>query len=159
MVRKIDVLWKKFWKLTILQDAISKNKINRYVNCICDCWSTKIIRLSHITSWNTNSCWCIAKEKSSYRAKNKKTHWMTWTKIYNVWKWILQRCWYKKHKNYNRYWWRWILCERKTFKDFFKDMGSWYIEWLTIDRINNNWNYCKQNCRRATMKEQANNKN
>lgn len=38
-------------------------------------------------------------------------------------------------------------------------MWKTYMQWLEIDRINNNWNYCKNNCRRSTRKEQCNNTN
>lgn len=61
---------------------------------------------------------------------------------------------------------RGIKCEWKSYKDFREDMYDSYIEHIkifgrkntTIDRINNNSNYCKQNCRWATIKEQNRNK-
>jgi hypothetical protein len=37
-------------------------------------------------------------------------------------------------------------------------MWETYKEWLTIDRIDVNWNYNKQNCRWITNKEQQRNK-
>lgn len=88
----------------------------------------------------------------------KWIHNMSKSKIYQIFSQIKQRCINPKNRMYKWYGIRWIRCEWKNFKDFYRDMWSTYKEWLSIDRINNNWNYCKENCRRATRKEQGNNK-
>lgn len=44
------------------------------------------------------------------------------------------------------------------FKNFYHDMISNYKDNLTLDRIDNNGNYCKENCRWITMKENCRNK-
>ena len=51
-----------------------------------------------------------------------------------------------------------IKCEWKSFEDFYNDMFSTYKNGLSIDRINSKGNYCKENCRWATEKQQANNR-
>lgn len=98
-----------------------------------------------------------------------KTHWFTspnatkeQKKFYNTRQNIRSRCNNKNNAEYNSYWWRWILCTRNTFEEFRDDMWEWFIlhvkaYWLyntTIDRINVDWNYEKENCRRATWDEQ-----
>lgn len=81
------------------------------------------------------------------------------TKLYFIWRGILNRCNNQKTPQYKNYWGRWVTCEWKTFEEFKSDMWWSYVEWLSIDRVDNNWNYSRENCRRITMSEQQHNKN
>lgn len=83
--------------------------------------------------------------------KKKKLRW--------VWCWMKQRCNNKNTKAYKDYWWRWITYDprREKFENFYEDMNKWWQQWLSIDRIDNNWNYCKENCRWATPWQQMRN--
>lgn len=79
---------------------------------------------------------------------------------YNSWLSMKQRCMNKNHNAYHRYWWRWIkICNEWLFDFvfFYNDMWDRPNNY-TLDRINNDWNYCKENCRWATKKEQQNNR-
>lgn len=40
------------------------------------------------------------------------------------------------------------------WESYEKHLLKFWIKNTTIDRINNGWNYCKENCRWATMSEQ-----
>lgn len=70
-------------------------------------------------------------------------------------------------KNYKNNWYKWIKCEWETLQDFKNDMyesfldhvNKYWIKNTQIDRIDPSKNYCKDNCRRATIMEQAYNKN
>lgn len=88
-----------------------------------------------------------------------KTHWMTWTKIHRVWKNMNKRCNNSHTEHFKYYWWRWInVCDRRrNFQSFYEDMWPSYKEWLSIDRIDVNGNYCKENCKWSTKKEQMRN--
>jgi hypothetical protein len=93
--------------------------------------------------------------------RNKKngqfsnTHGMTETRIFNTWSCMLYRC--KHTDKFPAY--KNISVDKRweKFENFYEDMKKGYKENLTLDRINNKGNYCKENCRWATMKQQARN--
>lgn len=84
------------------------------------------------------------------------------SKWYRKWSAMLQRCYNPNHQRWAQYGGRGItVCERWRGKDgakhFLEDMGE-PPTGLTLDRIDNSGNYCKENCKWSTWKEQANNR-
>ena len=104
-------------------------------------------------------------EERKRKPPQKHLHHMHWTHFYKKWTSMIWRCNYKTVHWYKNYWGRWIKCEWEKFEDFYKDMYDSYLEhynihWedTTLDRIDTNGNYNKDNCRWLTMKEQQANK-
>ena len=145
--RKILAITKEYWWKIFNKLQIIKCIWNNLVECECDCWNNVVANLANIKNWHTKSCWCI-----------RWTHKMSNSRIYKIWMNMNSRCNNNKSTWYKYYWWRWIRVEWKSFEEFYEDMKEWYDDNLSIDRIDPNWNYCKDNCRWATAKEQANNK-
>lgn len=79
--------------------------------------------------------------------------------LYSTWRWMRQRCRDKNAANYRRYWAKWIkVCKewQESFEVFYNDMIDSHKPWLELDRIDNLKDYCKDNCRWATRKQQNN---
>lgn len=96
--------------------------------------------------------------------KGKGKHNMAQTAFYNVWIGIKQRCGNTRLKAYPRYGGRGIKCEWKSFEEFMADMYPSYLKHkakntsTTIERIDNDGNYCKRNCKWITQSEQTKNR-
>lgn len=84
---------------------------------------------------------------------------MSHNSTYKSWQSMKSRCLNENDPSSKYYRDRGIkITERwNTFENFLEDMGE-RPEGLTLDRINNNGNYCKENCKWSTPKEQMNNR-
>lgn len=84
----------------------------------------------------------------------------TLTITYNSWRAMKERCLNPRSTSFKHYGGRGIkLCRRwYVFGNFLKDMGRRKTAKLSIDRINVEKGYNKNNCRWATAIQQANNK-
>lgn len=122
--------------------------------CVCG----KVFVCSASIVWRKRklSCGCLHREL--LRIANIK-HGKKYTRVYNIWAQLKQRCFNKKHQAYKRYGGRGIeICSRwLQFENFLTDMGDPPSRQHTLDRVDNNNGYSKGNCRWATKKEQNRN--
>lgn len=87
-------------------------------------------------------------------------HGLSKTRQYNTWNHMMFRCYRENDKSWKRYGGRGITVYDKwhTFEGFWDDMKEGYSDKLTLDRIDNNGSYCKENCRWTTQTQQCRNK-
>ena len=140
----------KFSKLFVV-DFAGFEKNGAMWHCICDCGKNGTYNSKYLRNGDTKSCGCI-------QGYSNITHGKSYTKIYWIWNEMLRRCEVKNNKKYPSYGARGIKVsdEWHDFNKFYEDMGDPPFG-MSLDRINNDGDYCKENCRWADGITQANN--
>ena len=146
MSKPIDITNQRFGSLVAIS-LVERTNQGAVWECMCDCGNTTRVHAKTLRYGSVKSCGCGM----------GKSHGMSYTKTYRAWRSMQDRCYNTNRPNYGGYGGRGItVCDewRSSFENFYRDMGE-CPDGLSLDRINVNGNYCKENCRWATQSVQV----
>lgn len=149
-----DIVGQRFGRLVVLNRAGSKRRRAAWLTR-CDC-GVELLRVSQeLVSGKTRSCGCLRIKHGEGSSRGKRSP------EYRAWKGMKARCYSKSATGYENYGGRGIrVCRRwrNSFENFLADMGRKPGERFSLDRLDSNKDYSKDNCRWATFFEQNQNR-
>ncbi len=147
-----------FGRLTVVAEA-PKRVTTKYWLCQCICGNApKEIKHYALLNATSKSCGCLHKEAVKKMGQANKSHGMTHTPEFKNWTNMWDRCTNPNNKDFERYKYRTPTSMWRDFAVFISDMGLRPSKYHSIERLDNEKGYSKENCVWATADVQAQNR-
>lgn len=157
---RLSMLGQVFGRWTVLavadRRALPSGKTVLVYLCRCECGTERSVVGDNLRGGKSQSCGCLHREMVTKHGSLRKQH----RAVYNTWKLMRSRCNNPEDPAYRYYGGRGITVDPRwdDFTAFLSDMGERPSPQHSIDRIDNNGNYTKDNCRWALPEVQNVNK-
>lgn len=155
-----EIIGNRYSSVTVIGRSDSDS---RAYECVCDCGKVFSTMKQRLENGRTKSCGCLRYELLSAALK---THGASSegknSPEYQSFTAMIHRCYTPSRTSYERYGGRGIIVSEESwleespngFLNFLKDMGK-RPDGTSLDRIDTNGNYCRDNCRWTTLRIQA----
>lgn len=164
-----DLTGQRFGRLVAIKKVGKSNSHGVLWECKCDCGKVCNVRANYLREGSTTSCGCyhseIKREHMRKVSEKNVKHGMArrghTTSLFTRWECMRSRCYYPKNIMYHRYGGRGIkVCDEwQEFEPFMEwALANGYRDDLALDRIDGDGDYCPENCRWVTQKENNRNK-
>lgn len=154
----IDLTGQRFGRWTVIRlDGRMPYGGGAFV-CRCDCGNEKKIGGSVLRRGMSQSCGCCTPRNGALNPSYR--HGLYKHPLYKLWHLMRERCESPKHMYYDRYGGRGItICERwLDFQNFYEDNVKLWKPGLSIERKDNDGNYCPENCTWIPRGDQSKNR-
>lgn len=155
-----DLSGQRFGRLTVVKRAANTSRGGARWECRCDCGTDRVVASNNILSGISRSCGCLARELVADACRARRIVGEHQKREYEAWSRMKARCSDPSGKSWARYGGRGITVSSEwehDFAAFYRDMGPSPSTLHSIDRIDNDGNYERGNCRWATRDVQNNN--
>ena len=166
MIYKIkDLTGQKFGRLTVKERVENAKDGRAQWLCECDCGGEHVTKGKYLLNGECKSCGCLSREnKERWKTVNYKHGGVAKNqteRLYSIWCGMKTRTTNKNQLSHYSYHDKGVSVCEEWFSDYqcFKEwaLNNGYSDELTIDRIDNDGDYCPENCRWITQFDQNRN--
>lgn len=155
MVKRISISVGDIFGYLKVLEILGLENGRRFVSCVCQCGKICKVRYNSLKAKDSKSCGCKTKEMIS---NSGTKHGSSASLTYSSWVAMKQRCYNPKVDLFDYYGGKGIeVCDewRDSFDKFLEDMGERPNKSFTLNRLDSNKNYYKENCEWASKSKQV----